>query len=300
MKLNRIFKRKPAGVSDGGQFTIDQKAEPAVTLTSPDAEPHPYMLQDGAPTPYGAAIPHKIEAEGVQRFSTGYDDGDYVCLSEERNALIPEEYRNENGFYADHGFYGRATATELDVVMVTHPDAFHEDEVARARDLIAVRDAPRDIQEDLREVQGRTSFARIKADLLREELKALEAVEKKWAASTLAAGTLEHFPDATKVSLLKHGDGQVGSIQVYSGDTMLGMMSAELDGQVVGNGSEDGKKFLHAAMSTLEDVPDSWLHEQGATTRELDASGERFISIDVNAALSKAAERIRDSDPRSW
>ncbi|MCC3299376.1 hypothetical protein [Arthrobacter caoxuetaonis] len=300
MKLNRIFKRKPAGVSDGGQFTIDQKAEPAVTLTSPDAEPHPYMLQDGDPTPYGSAMPYKIEAEGVQRFSTGYDDGDYVCLSEERNAMIPEEYRNENGFYADHGIYGRAKATELDVVMVTHPDAFHEDEVERARDLIAVRDAPQDIQEDLGEVQGRTSLARMKADRLREELKTLETAEKKWAASTLAAGTLEHFPGATKVSFLKYGDDQVGSIQVHSGDTMLGMMSAKLDGQVVGNGSEDGKKFLHTAMSTLEDVPDSWLHEQGATTSGLDASGERVISIDVNTALNKAAERIRDADPRRW
>ena len=214
-------------------------------MSAPPETQDPANLNHGDWTPYGPAEPYAIEAPGVQRFYVEHwDEGHYVHLSEERNAAIPEEYRNENRFYADHDVSGRPKATELDVVMVTHPDAFAEDEVERARDLIALRDAPADVQEDLREIQTRSSIARGKADRLREELARLEAIERKWAASTVAAGTLEHFPQATSMSFLKYGDGLVGHIAVTDGEKTLGTASWKLGGQVVGSGSEVGQEYL--------------------------------------------------------
>lgn len=298
MNLNRIFKRKPAGVSDGGQFAHDQKAESAVTLAAPPETRDTAELKMGEWTPYGAAEPFKMEAEGVQRFMTG-DDGDYLRLSEERNAAIPEEYRSENRFYAAHDYYyGRPKADVMDVVKVTHPDAFEEEEVEWARDRIAVRDAPQDVQEDLSEIQKRSSIARDKADRVREEMARLEAVERKWAASTVAAGTLEHFPQAKEVSYLLHGDNLVGSVSVTDGEKTLGSLSMKQDGTIDGTGHEAGQEYLHTVVSRLEDVPDSWMAEQGAQVSEPDANGERVLTIDIHSALNMAAERYRDEDHR--
>lgn len=295
--MKRFFKRET-----DGKFAKDQKLEADVTLSAAPADPNPYELNMGDWTPYGPAEPYRVEAEGVQRFGVGSEvgnDGDHVRLSMERNAAIPEEYRNENRFYARHDYYpGRPKATEMDVVMVTHPDAFEEDEVEWARERIAVRDAPQDVQDDMREIQTRSSIARDKADRVREELARLEAIERQWAASTVAAGTLEHFPRATSVSYLLHGDNLVGHVAVYDGKEVLGSLSMKLDGQIVGTGAESGQEYLHTVVGTLENVPDSRMLEQGAETTPVDSNGERVLTIPLRPVLNKAAERYRDEDHR--
>lgn len=299
MNLNRIFKRKPAGVPAGGQFEHDRKAEADVTLSPPPAEADPFRLKYGDETPYGPAEPFRDRVEGVQQFGSLYnEDGQYVRLSEERNAAIPEEYRNENGFYACHGDPGRPKATERDVVIVTHPDAFEAEEVEWAKDLIAVRDAPQDVQEDLGEVSGRAAAAQSKADELRRAVAAHEAAERKWAASTVAAGTLEQFPQAKEVSYLLHGDNLVGDITVSDGEKELGSLIMEHDGRIIGTGHEAGQDYLHTIVRKLENVPDAQMAEQGAEVGPANSNGERTVTIPVAAVLDNAAERVRDEKAR--
>lgn len=299
MNLNRIFKRKPAGVPAGGQFEHDRKAEADVTLSPPPAEADPFSLKYGDETPYGPAEPFRDRVEGVQQFGSPYnEDGQYVRLSEERNAAIPEEYRNENGFYACHGDPGRPKATERDVVIVTHPDAFEAEEVEWAQQRIALRDAPQNVQEDLGEVFGRASAAQAKASELRRAVAAHEAAERKWAASTVAAGTLEQFPQAKEVSYLLHGDNLVGSIRVSDGEKTLGSLTLNQNGTVTGTGHEAGQEYLHDTVKQLEDVPDTWMAEQGAEVSPADSNGERTITIQLASALNKAAERVRDEKAR--
>lgn len=302
MDLNRIFKRKPAGApSGGGRFDFDRKHEADVVLAAPQPEAHSYELNYGDPTPYGRAVPSRaeVEAEGIEHFRIEHnEDGRYVRLSEERNAAIPEEYRNENRFYADHGNYGRPKATELDVVIVTHPDAFDEEDLEWASDRIAVRDAPADVQADLDEVLVRTSIAQGRADRLREQLKVHEGAERKWAASVVAAGTLEQFPRATEVSYLLHGDNLVGSISVSDGEKTLGSLTMNQDGTITGSGHEAGRAHLHASVRKLDDVPDTWMAEQGAEVSPADSNGERTVTIQLASVLSNAAERVRDEDFR--
>lgn len=294
MKLNRIFKRKPAGVPDGGQFAQDQKAEAAVTLGPSTAE-HEFKLHFDGWTPYGAAQPYKIEAEGVQRFTTPFDDRHFVRLSEERNAAIPEQYRNENRYYASDDSYARQhKADELDVVIATHPEAFEEEEVEWARQRIALHDAPQDLQADLSEVRARASVARSKAERIRAELAAHEKAEQKWIASTVAAGALEHFPDADSLDFMRYGDGLIGSIRVTDRrGKILGMMSVMQNGRVIGDGGEEGQQYLVAAMHSLEAVPDDLLREQGAGVGPGDEAGDRAVVIHIAPVLGKAAERCR-------
>lgn len=104
--------RQPRGVSIGGQFTAESRAEARAVVLDRSPDWGQLDVREGARTPWGRADYVSELGPGVVTVGTPGHGG--IKLSPARNRAVPAELRNASGWYEED--------CEVHIVAFAHPD----------------------------------------------------------------------------------------------------------------------------------------------------------------------------------